>query len=48
MDSQSDERHERMEENFRALGETAKELGVPWAGPEEATERLFGEWFWAA
>ena len=51
MDFQSDERHERMKENFRALGESAKELGervMPWPGLDEATDRLFGEYFWAA
>jgi hypothetical protein len=51
MEFQSDERHERMKENFRALGESAKELGervMPWPGLDEATDRLFDEYFWAA
>jgi hypothetical protein len=51
MDFQSDERHERMRENFRAVGEAVEELGervVPWAGLDEAMDRLFDAYFWAA
>jgi hypothetical protein len=51
MDFQSDERHERMRVNFRALGEAAAQLGervMPWPELDEATDRLFDEYFWAA